>query len=537
MDCWRNALRFGAPPVLLFSVVVFTACGTPKLVIQQPAQQSSIPCGGLVPNCQVDVVAQWTGAILSAPSLSLDGTSVANALNSQGTGTITAAPGRHTIVVAATVVINNGTSNVSDSKTFTINPPFIFAPSGGLSLQDGSTGTFTLSTTAPLSAPQSVTLKSDNGAVAKLGTGSTATTTHVVTIPASMTATPASVTDTVSAVGTGKSQIFASASGFPTGQAPLTVDVTLAPSDAALFLSDAGGLQSVAFNMVNNTWSRVDNSAGGACNGDFSCSLGFTGSGQLFLPGLAGVKTYNINPDLTFGSVISFSDPIGQWGISGAASGTSGVRANASGFETYFLSGPAGIYLFGAKNGQLSEPAIGVDVAGTTAVRVTVSGIEVYDLSTLSSPTPSGSNNNSGHSSQNALDVKIFAGGSRAIRATDGGIETYDITKPNVPLLGSASGGSSSGKVAIAVNSTGTLAVRAYSGGIETYSVAPSRIGQFTNVASSSWSIGACLKGSDAFRATDGLIEAFDITNPSMIRKISSFNTVGHPGGVFLACR
>src|SRR5215470_11991462 len=96
----NEALRFGAPTVLLLSVVVFTSCGTPKLVIQQPAQQSSVPCGGLAPNCQVDVVAKWTGAILSAPTLSLDGASVANALNSQGAGTITAAPGRHTIVVA-----------------------------------------------------------------------------------------------------------------------------------------------------------------------------------------------------------------------------------------------------------------------------------------------------------------------------------------------------------------------------------------------------------------------------------------------------
>ena len=117
----RNAaLRCVLPSVFSFNIVIFTACGTPQLKIKQPVSQSTAPCVGTPQSCSVNVVAQWTGAIVSAPAMSLDGTALpANTLNINGTGTFTTGVGTHSIVVAGSIVINQGVTSVSDTSTFT----------------------------------------------------------------------------------------------------------------------------------------------------------------------------------------------------------------------------------------------------------------------------------------------------------------------------------------------------------------------------------------------------------------------------------
>src|SRR5215470_11841890 len=170
----RNAaLRCVLPSVFLFNIVIFTACGTPQLKIKQPVSQSTAPCVGTPQSCSVNVVAQWTGAIVSAPTMSLDGTALpANTLNINGTGTFTTGVGTHTIVVAGSIVINQGVTSLSDTSTFTITPPptvLKLAPTSGLTLGAGTAGSLSLSTNNPLSAPLPVTVKSSNGNVVKLG--------------------------------------------------------------------------------------------------------------------------------------------------------------------------------------------------------------------------------------------------------------------------------------------------------------------------------------------------------------------------------
>jgi hypothetical protein len=110
------------PGVLAFAFVL-VGCGSPQIQIQSPAKNSSVACLGTPPTCPVNVFTKWTGAILTARTLTLDGISVTNALAINGTGTITAPPGPHTIVVNGTIVTNSGATNVSDSSSFTIAPP------------------------------------------------------------------------------------------------------------------------------------------------------------------------------------------------------------------------------------------------------------------------------------------------------------------------------------------------------------------------------------------------------------------------------
>ena len=147
------------PGVLAFAFIL-VACGSPQIQIQSPAKNSSVAGLGTPLTCPVNVSTKWTGAILTAPTLALDGISVTNALAINGTATITAPPGPHTIVVNGTIVINNGATNVADSSSFTITPPpptIILSPSGGVSVQADGTGTIKVTTSMPLANSLNVT--------------------------------------------------------------------------------------------------------------------------------------------------------------------------------------------------------------------------------------------------------------------------------------------------------------------------------------------------------------------------------------------
>jgi hypothetical protein len=523
------------------NVVVFTACGTPKLVIQQPAKQSTAPCSGTPPNCSVNVVAQWTGAIVAAPTLTLDGISVTNALNIQGIGTISTAPGTHTINVYGSIVINNGATTVSDTTTFTVSPPptvLTLSPSSGLTLQAGTSGSLTLSTNNPLSSPLTVTVKSSNGSFAKLGTGSTAAVSNTVTIPASNTSTPATASDAVSAIAVGTATITAAATGATSASA--TVKVTASappPPKASVFRGSSSDAQSFAFSTAN-TWSAVDTKPSTLSPGVFAVSVALNTTGQLFRSNSSGLDTIVVNADTTFGSLTPISAPLSSRGVSLAAAGTTVVRASDSGIQTFTLSGGT-LTQVGAASGGSTATGTGVDFVGTRAVRVTGTGIEVYNIATLSSPASAGSNN-TGRSSATAPAVKIFSSGTRAVRATDGGIEIYDITTSNVPLLVSASGGLSSSGSAIALDSTASMAVRAYSGGIEVYSISPTTAAlsaKFTNGGLSATGVGVCVKGTDAFRTTDSAVEAYDLSTPGTIKQGNTIPATLSPTGASLTCR
>jgi len=166
------------------------------------------------------------------------------------------------IVVAGSIVINQGVTSVSDTSTFTITPsPTVLklAPTSGLTLGAGTAGSLSLSTNNPLSAPLPVTVKSSNGNVVKLGTGTTATTSQTVTIPASTSSTPAVATDAVSAISAGSATISATATGA-TAATPMSVTVTAAPPPppkAAVFRGSSVDAQSFAFS-TSNTWSAID---------------------------------------------------------------------------------------------------------------------------------------------------------------------------------------------------------------------------------------------------------------------------------------
>src|SRR5260370_41219547 len=96
LERWRLSSPMFVSGVLTV-VFVLMGCGNPKIVIQAPANNTSVACAGTPPMCSVSVVTKWTGAILTAPTLSLDGALVTNALASDGTGKVSAPPGLHTI--------------------------------------------------------------------------------------------------------------------------------------------------------------------------------------------------------------------------------------------------------------------------------------------------------------------------------------------------------------------------------------------------------------------------------------------------------
>jgi len=217
---------------------------------------------------------------------------------------------------------------------------------------------------------------------------------------------------------------------------------------------------------LRSSWSAIDTKPATPSPSNFAVSVTLNGTGQLFRATSSGIDTIVVNADLTLGALTNLAAQMSSTGVSVAAMGTTVVRANDGGIETFTFSAGT-LTKNGSANGRLSARGTGVDSAGTRAVRVTSTGIEVYNISPQNLPSSAGSNN-TGHSSATAPDVKIFAGRTRAVRATDIGIEIYNITSSNVPLIASAVGGSSTSGAAIAVNATGTMAVRAYSGGIET---------------------------------------------------------------------
>ncbi len=504
---------------VLAAVFVLMGCGNPKIVIQAPLNNTSVACGGAPPMCPVSVVTKWTGAILTAPTLSLDGVLVTNALASDGTGKVSAPPGQHTIVVNGTIVINNGTSNVTDTSTFTITPPpntLILTPASGITVQAGGTaGNIKVTTSEPLTSPLSVTLTSSSATVAKLGSPPAAS--QVVMLPAATTSMPTSVQESVSGLSAGLSTISATTSGIqssPTSSLKVTVSAAPPPPPkAAVFRGSGTDVQSFAFSSTN-TWAPVDTQAATVSPGNFVVGVALAGTGTLLRTSASDIQVFTINSDLTLTTGSTIGASVSGTGASVASSGTNVIRASNSGIQVFTLTGTT-LVLAGTKNAGLSPTGTGVDTAGTVAVRVYSSGIEVFNVATPTAPVLFGSNLNNAQSST-APSVKIFAGGTRAIRAHDSGIEIYDITAAGVPKLGGASGGLSSSGTAVAVNATGTQAVRVYSGGIEVYSLAsqtnPTKVASLTTVSLSSTGVGVCIKGTNAFRATDSVVEAFDIS-------------------------
>ncbi len=539
------AFRIALPVLLLLAFAVI-GCGNPKIVIQSPANNSSVVCSGTPPLCSVSVVTQWTGAIVSAPALTLDNVLVANALNINGTGTVTAPLGQHTIMVNGTIVINSGTSNVSDTSTFTVtlpNPPpptLLLSPAGGISLQAGTTGSVKVTTSTPLSATLSVTVSSANPNFAKVGTPPSGSTT--VTLPAS-TSTPSSVLVPVTAVAAGQTTLSASASGL-SSTPKINITVTTAappPPKAVVFRSSGTDVQSFVFSG-SNTWMAIDTQPATFSPGSFVVGLAFTASGPLLRTSASDIQVFTINSNSTLTANSSIGAFLSGTGAAVASTGSNVIRAANTGIQSFTLAGTT-LSSAGSKLAGSATTGTGVDTVGGVAVRVYGNGIEVFNVAAISSPQLSGSNLTNAQSST-APAAKIFASGTRAIRAHDSGVEVYDITSASVPLLGSASGGASSSGAAVALNGTATLAVRAYSGGIEVYSLStssqPTKVAAFTNGALASTGVGVCVKGTIAFRTTDAVIEAYDITSAAT----GTITPLGQPTpatpsstGVALVCR
>ena len=533
----------------LFAIFFQAGCPSnpnPQMVIDSPANNTSITCVGMSTSCQVKITTRWTGIALGSPTMTLDGTTIPNAIQGNGTGMVQASLGQHTIVTFVAVNINNGVSHLSATSAFTLVPPpptLILTPSNGVGVQAGSSASIKVTTDMPLTSPLTVTLTSDTPSVAKVGPAPGATT-HTVTLPVSTGSMPGSAMDAVDGVGAGQANITASATGATTS-AKLKVTVTSAPPPApkaVVFRTSSVDVQSFAFSTTN-TWSNIDTQAATASPGNFTVGLALGGAaaGPLFRTSASDIQTFTINTGSTLTLASSVSGTLSGTGSSIASSGTRVVRGSNSGIETFTLGGTT-LTPAGSGNGGLSSTGVGVDVAGSVAVRVTGTGIEVFTLSGSGAPTSLGTNN-TGAASSTAPSVKIFAMSTRAVRAHDSGIEIYDVTTSNVPRVGMASGGSSPSGAVVAVNAAGTLAVRAYSGGIEVYTLPatgnPLKVAALTNVALSATGVGVCLKGTNAFRATDSVVEAFDITGATM-GTISALGQIGatlSPTGTGLVCR
>ena len=533
-------------------VVILFASGcpqnpNPQMVIDSPANGSSVTCSGMATSCTVNVVTRWTGISLGNPTMTLDGTSVPNAIQSNGTGTLTTALGTHTIVTFVSVNINNGVSNLSATSTFTVVPPtptLILSPSNGVSVQTGSTTTFKVTTDMPLSSPLTVALTSGNASIAKLG-ASPGTASTSVTLPTSSTSMPGSVQATLDGISAGSTTISATATGaLSTNASKLAVTVTAGPPPPAkvnVFRSGSGDVQSFALSSTN-AWSLLDTQSATPSPGNFVVGLALTAAGQLLRTSASDVQIFTIGSTSTLAlASTTAAATLSGTGASIATSGTMVVRGSNSGIQTFTLSGST-LTAAGIGNGGLASTGVGVDTTGTRAVRATSTGIEVFTLGSGAVPTSFGSNMSGAQTSTNPA-VRIFAGGTRAVRAHDSGIEIYDITLTNVPRTGFAPGGPSASGTAVALNSTGTLAVRAFSGGIEVYTIAPTgnpvKVAASTNVALSSTGVGACVKGTTAIRATDSILEAFDITSAATgnIMALAQTTATMSATGVGLTCR
>jgi hypothetical protein len=134
-------------------VLASSACVTASIQITTPATGSTVSCPS-PPQCSVPVHVDWVGGQISGPpTLALDNASVPNALayppgGAKGAdGTLTMAPGSHSITVYAALTDGASIKTYSATSTFTVAagapsppPPAGGGPSLSLSLQPTSVG-------------------------------------------------------------------------------------------------------------------------------------------------------------------------------------------------------------------------------------------------------------------------------------------------------------------------------------------------------------------------------------------------------------
>ena len=133
---------------------VLGGCYSPYYKINKPLNGSTIMCTGAGNmNCPVPVDIQWQGAqVKPQPDLTLDGTALPSTTLSPGTtssvGTLTVAPGGHTLLVEGDLTGNNTVQHVSATSTFTVQPsPGTFAitgPTGNVLVERGQSAAVTI---------------------------------------------------------------------------------------------------------------------------------------------------------------------------------------------------------------------------------------------------------------------------------------------------------------------------------------------------------------------------------------------------------
>jgi hypothetical protein len=424
----------------------------------------------------------------------------------------------------------------SNSLSLTVDPGTLTASPTPFRSAVGQTSPLTI--TVPVVAPP-------NGVTLSVS----ASPSNLVQIgpipPVAANSTSTMVNITGRASGSGTLQI--SGTGFTSLALPLSLSrIVLRTSNVDVQAFDFAN----AANPV--VVSQQPASVGGA-GGNNAADIASDGSGHVFRTSTTDLQMFPITPGGILSPPVSSvpaTATLSSTGVALAAVGPSGtrgpliVRSFEQGVDVFELVGNTLTLRANCRPIPGVCPTIAtvnvgtaIDLAGTLAVRSKDVGIEVIDVTMPTAPVLRG-HFDMGESAMTGSAIKIFAAGARAVRGTPSGIEVYDISTPATPrLIGAAHGTPASTGVAVTVDSTGMRAVRVHGAGIEIYDITnptnPSLAGGVGG--SPGTQLAMALIGTTAFRGTELQIEAFDISVPTMIRRLGSTPSSGPNATTFSA--
>jgi hypothetical protein len=210
-------LAVGFPYLLAGSAALgLSACVTAGITIVTPGSGATVSCAA-PPQCPVPVHVEWIGGQINGPpTLSLDNAAVPNALafppgGTKGAdGTLTMAPGAHSITVYATLTDGASIKNYSATANFTVATGVAPPPPPG-----GGSGSLTIALQPSTLAIERGKFGTTNVTVSRGGGFTGDVKISVSSLPAGVTANPLTI---LAAASAGVLQInVASAAGFAQG--------------------------------------------------------------------------------------------------------------------------------------------------------------------------------------------------------------------------------------------------------------------------------------------------------------------------------